>query len=167
MAKLIQNGAVVANKWKIMTLAAGESPETAKVPYGNVLLPLAVWQARKWELVQRQWHSVDEVHLLGVWLGPTDDPAALADHLGDLDAVGVHFPAAGDGRGYSIATLLRSRYGYRGELRAIGGVERDYLHFLHRAGFDAFEVNHPEAALANLGDFSAAYQPPVALALAA
>ena len=164
MAKLIKNGALVANEWKTLTLAAGEAPEAAKLPYGNVLLPLAVWQARKWDLVQRQWNGMDGDLRLGVWLAPTDDPAALAADLADLDVVGVHFPSAGDGRGYSIATLLRARYGYRGELRAIGAVERDYLHFLSRVGFDAFEVDDAENAIAGLGAFSASYQPALTLA---
>lgn len=174
MAKIIKNrdavNQVVANDWKILVLAAAEAPEEAKLPHGNVLLPLAVWQARKWDLVQRQWNGMDGDLRLGVWLGPKDDPAEIADDLADLDAIGVHFPVAGDGRGYSIATLLRTRYGYRGELRAIGAVERDYLYFLRRVGFDAFEVNDAENAIASLDDFSVAYQPaaaPAALAIAA
>ena len=153
--KLIKGDIVVADTWTVLRLAEGESPEEAKLPFGNVLVPLAVWQARKWDLVQRHW---DQGHLLGVWLGPKDDPAQLAADLGHFSAIGVHFPLAGDGRGYSIATLLRTRYGYTGELRAIGAVGRDYLHFLRRVGFDAFEVNDPESAISSFGDFSDAYQ---------
>jgi uncharacterized protein (DUF934 family) len=164
MAKLIKNGSIVANAWKTMTLAAGADPAATKLPYGNVLLPLAVWHARKWDLVQRQWHSLEGGQRLGVWLAPQDDPADIAADLEDLDVVGVHFPVAGDGRGYSIATLLRTRYGFRGELRALGAVERDYLHNLRRVGFDAFEVADAEHALAFLGAFGVAYQPDVALA---
>jgi uncharacterized protein (DUF934 family) len=161
MAKLIKNGGVVANAWKTLTLAADADPAAAKVPPGNVLVPLAVWRARKWDLVQRQW---EHGNLLGVWLSPQDDPADIVADLDDLDVIGVHFPLAGDGRGYSIATLLRARHGFKRELRAIGAVERDYLHFLRRAGFDAFEVNDAESALASLDAFSVAYQPAVALA---
>lgn len=164
MAKLIKNGGIVANEWKILPLAAGDDPAATRVPPGNVLVPLAVWQARKWDLVQRQW---EHGNLLGVWLGPQDNPADIVADLDDLDVIGVHFPVTGDGRGYSIATLLRSRYGYRRELRAIGAVERDQLHFLHRAGFDAFEVADAEQAIAGLDAFSRFYQPAVAVALAA
>lgn len=158
MAKLIKGGTLVANEWETLTLAAGADPATAKVLPGNVLVPLAVWQARRWDLVQRQWEHGNR---LGVWLAPTDDLEALAPHLEDLDVIGVHFPAVADGRGYSIATLLRTRYRYRGEVRAIGAVERDYLHFLARAGFDAFEVADPEDAIGSLNVFTVAYQPPV------
>lgn len=158
MAKLIKNDALVANTWKVLTLAANETAAEVKLPHGNVLVPLAVWRERKWDLIQRQWHGVEGGQLLGVWLAPQEDPAALAGELDDLDVVGVHFPLAGDGRGYSIATLLRTRYGFTGELRAIGNVGRDYLHYLRRVGFDAFEVGDAENALASLDDFSAAYQ---------
>jgi uncharacterized protein (DUF934 family) len=154
-SKLIKGDTVVANEWTVLRLAEGESPEEAKLPFGNVLVPLAVWQARKWDLVRRHW---DQGHLLGVWLGPKDEPAQLAADLEHFSAIGVHFPLAGDGRGYSIATLLRTRYGYAGELRAIGAVGRDYLHFLRRVGFDAFEVGDPDSAIASLDDFSDAYQ---------
>ena len=155
MAEIIRNNVVIANDWTVLKLAEGESPLEARIPFGNVLVPLDVWQAKKYELVQRQW---SQGHLLGVWLGPKDDPAALAADLDDLSAIGVNFPVAGDGRGYSIATLLRTRYGFKGELRAIGNIGRDYLHFLRRVGFDAFEVADAEQAIASLGDFSEAYQ---------
>jgi uncharacterized protein (DUF934 family) len=96
-----------------------------------------------------------------VRLGPGDDPASLADRLGGVARIEVHFPTFGDGRGYSIARLLRSRYGYRGELRAVGHITRDQLAFLERVGFDAFELRAGEdatEALVALDTFSAAYQ---------
>jgi uncharacterized protein (DUF934 family) len=90
-----------------------------------------------------------------------DDPGALADALGRLNVIAVRFPAFGDGRGYSIGRLLRERYGYRGELRALGAVARDHLYFLAQCGFDAFELRageDPDEALAAFNDFSEAYQ---------
>ncbi len=155
MAKIIKNRDIVADDWKVLTLAANETPADVKLPYGQVLVPLAVWQARKDDLIRREW---DQGHALGVWLGPKDDPAELAGDLDDLSVVGVHFPLATDGRGYSIATLLRTRYGYRGELRALGSIGRDQLHYLSRVGFDAFAVGEPEHAIAGLDDLTEAYQ---------
>jgi uncharacterized protein (DUF934 family) len=96
-------------------------------------------------------------------LEPGDDPAAIADRLGELDRVEVNFPKFGDGRGYSIARLLRTRYGYRGELRALGHITRDLLPFLERVGFDAFELREGDdagEALAALHAFSSWYQKP-------
>jgi len=98
----------------------------------------------------------------------SDDPGALAGSLERLKAIAVRFPAFGDGRGYSIARLLRERYGYRGELRAIGEVARDHLYFMAQCGFDAFELRageDPKEALAAFNDFSDSYQATVALPL--
>jgi uncharacterized protein (DUF934 family) len=73
----------------------------------------------------------------------------------------VSFPKFTDGRGFSTARLLRERYRYRGELRAVGDVLRDQLLFLARCGFDAFALRadqDPDAALAAFEDFTEAYQ---------
>ena len=94
-------------------------------------------------------------------LEPTDDPAAAAERLARVARVEVHFPKFGDGRGFSIGRLLRERYGYQGELRAVGHITRDHLFFLESCGFDAFELRDgedPHAALAAFADFSDSYQ---------
>ena len=94
-----------------------------------------------------------------VRLGPTDDPAAVS--LEGVTRIEVDFPKFGDGRGYSIARLLRERRGYRGELRAVGHITRDLLSFLESCGFDAFELRegeNPHEALASFEDFSYSYQ---------
>jgi uncharacterized protein (DUF934 family) len=94
-------------------------------------------------------------------LEPHDDPAAFAQRLDGVLRVEVNFPHFADGRGYSIARLLRERCGYRGELRAVGDVQRDQVFYLARCGFDAFllrEGEDAEGALAALHDFSEAYQ---------
>lgn len=98
---------------------------------------------------------------LGVWLRPTDDPALLQPWINRLSLIAIEFPKAADGRGYSIAALLRSRYGYRGELRAIGEVAVDQLWFLQRVGFSSFALHtdaDPAAVAAALNTFSDAYQ---------
>ena len=98
-------------------------------------------------------------------LEPTDDPAAVADRLGRVARVEVNFPKFGDGRGYSIARLLRERYGYKGELRAVGEVARDLLFYMESCGFDAFllrDGEDPAEALTGFEDFSESYQASVA-----
>ena len=98
-------------------------------------------------------------------LEPHDDPAAFADRLGRAARVEVNFPKFGDGRGYSIGRLLRERYGYTGELRAVGQVTRDHLFYLESCGFDAFLLRDGENAAEALGgfeDFSESYQASVA-----
>ena len=92
---------------------------------------------------------------------PTDDLAALAARIGALGIIAINFQKYGDGRGYSIARQLRGRYGYRGELRAVGVVARDHLQQMAQCGFDSFllrEGEDAQAALAAFDDFSEAYQ---------
>jgi uncharacterized protein (DUF934 family) len=98
-----------------------------------------------------------------VRLEPADDPASLS--LEGVTRVEVNFPKFGDGRGYSIARLLRERHGYRGELRAVGQITRDLLFFMEGCGFDAFELRageDPHEAVAAFADFSESYQASVA-----
>ena len=96
-----------------------------------------------------------------VVLEPGDDPRALAERLPGLKVIAVNFPKYGDGRGYSIGRLLRERYGYKGELRAIGVVARDHLQLMAQCGFDSFQLREGEdaqAALDAFDDISEAYQ---------
>jgi uncharacterized protein (DUF934 family) len=98
---------------------------------------------------------------LAVWLAPADDPALLLPASAALELIAVDFPTFRDGRGYSAATLLRARYGFAGELRAIGDVLVDQLFALKRVGFTSFGLRadqQPAAALAALRTFSETYQ---------
>lgn len=99
----------------------------------------------------------------GVMLKPEQhDLTPLSPYIGQLPLVVIHFPASGDGRGFSQATLLRERYGYRGELRAQGRVMADQVWFMARCGFDAFDIaegEDPQLVIAQLERFSVAYQP--------
>jgi uncharacterized protein (DUF934 family) len=86
----------------------------------------------------------------------------LAPYLDWVALVALVFPTFKDGRAYSQARLLRERYGFRGELRATGQVLRDQLLFMHRAGFDAFEVSKDADAavlLQALSRYTVFYQP--------
>ncbi|HWA38100.1 MAG TPA: DUF934 domain-containing protein [Burkholderiales bacterium] len=87
-------------------------------------------------------------------LEPDQDVAAVADRLVHVERVEVHFPKFGDGRGFSIAKLLRERYGYKGELRAVGHVVRDHLGPMEAVGFDSFLLKEDEDAEIALGAFS-------------
>ena len=94
-------------------------------------------------------------------LEPTDDPALVAGAVEVARVIAVNFPKFSDGRGYSIGRLLRERYGYRSELRAIGEVARDHLHAMEQCGFNSFQMREgedPQEALAAFGDFSDSYQ---------
>ena len=94
-------------------------------------------------------------------LEPADDPAAVAARLPGASRVEINFPKFGDGRGFSTARLLRERYGYKGELRAVGQVGRDHLYYMEQCGFDAFLLREGEDLTdlpAAFDDFSERYQ---------
>jgi uncharacterized protein (DUF934 family) len=153
MRNIIKNRQIVADATLVQKLAEGESPESVSIPAGPVLVPLAVWQARREELKTR----AD----VGVWLASDERPEALKDDIAALKLIAVDFPKFTDGRGYSTAYNLRARLGYEGELRAIGDVLRDQLFYMQRVGFDAFATRDDrsiEDALKGLTDFSESYQ---------
>ena len=153
MALIIKDRNVVTDPWlRLEPNADGSFPPVP--PAGDVIVPLAVWQRQRGDLLARPGR-------LGVWLYSHEDPAAIAEDLKLFGVVAVDFPKLGDGRGYSTARLLRERYGYRGELRAIGDVIRDVLFQLSSCGFNAFVLRpgeDPREALAGFGDFSESYQ---------
>jgi uncharacterized protein (DUF934 family) len=122
---------------------------------GAVLVDLAVWQANRDGLVTRGTP-------LGVRLHSDQSPELIADDLDHLDLVALEFPVFRDGRAYSYARILRERYRFEGELRAVGEVLMEQLHFMLRTGFNAFEIrdsNPLTAYRTALADFSVWYQP--------
>lgn len=159
MATLIKGRRIVDDRWQWLDaqrwLQVGEDglvpdfPDTA-----DLIVPPKLWSLRRDELRARRGR-------LGLKLEPQDDPKDVAADLEHFALVAVNFPKFGDGRGYSTAKLLRERYRYRGELRAVGQITRDLLYFMEKVGFDAYELRAGEEraeALAAFEDFSAAYQ---------
>ena len=157
MALIIKNREIVEDSWQVVRAAEdGVLPDVAALPAGKVLVPLAYWQAQRDALVASR--SKDE---LGVWLAPDSEPADIAGDFDKLALIGVDFPVFRDGRGFSLGRLLRERYGYKGELRAIGDVLRDQLRFHERCGFDAFAVRADKDihdALKAFTEFTVQYQ---------
>lgn len=148
---IIKNRQVVPNPWQRLT---ADTPVDITLPAEetSIIVPLSLWQARREELLQRP--------VLGLCLEPDEDPSLIAADLEHFAVIAVHFPVFTDGRGFSAARLLRERYAYKGEIRAVGAFIRDQLFYLQRCGVDAFalETSDPHAALASLDDFSIAYQ---------
>ena len=146
---LLKGGRRVDDPWR--RLGADEAIPAS----GAVLLPFARFQAERAALAGR----ADPV---GVLLAPNEPPEAIAGDLDRLSLVALEFPKFTDGRAYSTARILRERYGWRGELRAVGDVELEHLAFMERCGFDAFELasSDPERdwQIAQ-ADFSLWYQP--------
>jgi uncharacterized protein (DUF934 family) len=161
MATLIHGETIANDTWQPLEggaarwVAVGEDGFVPDFPKdADLIAPLALLQARGTELLDRFGRT-------GVVLEPHEDPAAIASALEHLALVAVHFPKFGDGRGYSIARLLRERHGYRGEVRAVGDVLRDQLLFMKRSGFDSFSLRDdqdPDEAIAAFRELSEEYQ---------
>lgn len=154
MAQLIKHGIATTDSWRILELAEVESPETVALPDGDIIFPLAVWQARKDEIVSRP--------TIGLLLQPADRVEDVAGDLASFNLIAVNFPKFVDGRGYSTAALLRQRHGYTGELRAVGDVLHDQLFFMRRVGFDSYALKEGKsldyAIAAGFKPFTEAYQ---------
>lgn len=125
---LIRHGRLVEDPW----VAAADD---AELPVAEaVIVGLERWRAEREALVARNGR-------LGLRLSSDQLPESVADDLDHFDLVALEFPKFKDGRAYSSARLLRERYGFTGELRAVGEVLRDQLSFMQRCGFDAFEIS--------------------------
>jgi uncharacterized protein (DUF934 family) len=151
MPKLINTDGVlvVGDAWLSYTGDAHAIPTGS-----NVLLPLTEFRefAGTWRKHAKS---------LGVLLSSSDDVSQIANELANIALIAIDFPSFVDGRGYSIAHTLRNRYGWRGELRAVGDIQRDQVFLLARAGFDTFALRDDQNeidAIEALDDFTAAYQ---------
>lgn len=99
---------------------------------GDVILSLSRFQLEGDRLLS-------EGRSVGVRLKSDEEVEALAYDLPRLAVVALEFPKFRDGRPYTYARILRDRYGYAGEVRAVGDVLREQAQFMLRCGFDAFE----------------------------
>ncbi len=146
-----EGGRIVDDLWIEVASTDALHGAASRVP---LLVWHAVWIAERDALIARGTP-------IGVRLEAQDDPASIADDVAHFSLIAVAFPKFTDGRGYSIARLLRQRYGYRGALRAVGDVLRDQMFYMLRCGFDSFALKHEdqiEGALSAYRDFTEAYQ---------
>ncbi|MDJ0928395.1 MAG: DUF934 domain-containing protein [Gammaproteobacteria bacterium] len=146
---LVKNGELVNDPFRDVTGADTIPPD------GAVLVSLEQWQDHCHSLQRRP----DPV---GVLLESDQHPEIIADDLDQIAVVALAFPTFRDGRAYSYARLLRERYGFTGELRAVGDVLLEQLHYMQRCGFDAFQLDGEDPArdfAIAQSDFSVWYQP--------
>jgi uncharacterized protein (DUF934 family) len=129
---LIKDGRLTSDPW-IAVADDAELPAT-----GAVIVSLARFRAEREALLARRAP-------LGVRLKSSELAREIGEDARQLGLIALEFPTFRDGRAYSTARLLRERYGFAGELRAIGDVLRDQFLFMHRCGFDALEVAEEKA----------------------
>lgn len=151
MPKLTKTGAVESVDWT--TVEADSSPDLGNFKQGQWLLPVSLYQS-----VAAQ---MDNASGLGMWLSTDTDPQTLGTWVKDVPCIAIHFPVFTDGRGFSLARILKEELGFNGELCAQGHFLQDQLYYLKRCGFDAFLVpddSNLESLRTSLKDFSNAYQ---------
>ncbi|MBJ7276050.1 DUF934 domain-containing protein [Marinobacter salarius] len=125
---ITSDGSIRQDDWVVVPRPA--DGESLDIPEQPALIPADLWLAGKEHFEDR-----DDI---GVWLDSHDEPEILAGVVNELPVIAVNFPKFSDGRGYSIARLLRERLSYRNELRAVGDVLLDQLQFMKRCGFDTY-----------------------------
>ncbi len=119
-----------------------------------LIVSLEQWQAHRDALLARGTP-------LGIRLRSDQSPARIADDLAHVAVVALEFPRYRDGRAYTHARILKERLGYTGEIRAVGDVLQEQLHFMQRCGFNTFDVAAPDPGLAwrtIAGDHTVWYQ---------
>ncbi|WP_404377776.1 DUF934 domain-containing protein [Vreelandella aquamarina] len=142
---LIENGELAAENAWCVSYDGEVLPEQRPA-----FVPLALWQANQ-----------DDAELAPLLASDTELTAELGSALKASPAIAIDFPAFTDGRGYTIARLLRERYGYTGEIRAVGDVLVDQLDYMRRCGFSTMALRNdqdPEDAIRALKAFSVRYQ---------
>lgn len=145
---LIANGELATENAWCVSYDAETLPEQRPA-----FVPRLLWQANQ-----------DDKELAPLLTSDTELTTELGQQLDHAVAIAIDFPAFTDGRGYSIARLLRERYGYQGELRAVGDILVDQLEYMRRCGFTSMALRddqHPEDALRALSFISVRYQPDV------
>ena len=150
MADLILKGEqLVTDDWRFLD---------ADEPLPNLEQPL-VFPFTRW--LDEHEQCINHPGQKGVALANTDCVTRLLSDLDELQLICIDFPSAVDGRGYSQARILRERYGYKNELRAVGEVLIDQLFLLRRCGFNAFALQAGQRvcqASNYLNPFSVSYQ---------
>ena len=145
--QIIKDGKIINDDTRHL---ADDEPPTG----GRFTVSFARWQTERENLRQAEG-------TVGVRLKGGDELASIALDLPRLEPVVVEFPTLADGRAFSLARLLRERFGYAGEIRAHGDFIRDQVYFLARVGVNAFEPvegTDLEKLLPALDDFSVNYQ---------
>jgi uncharacterized protein (DUF934 family) len=151
MQRIIKSGQIIDETWHLL-------PKDATLDgisnCDDIIVPLSLWVEHSNALKARDGG-------LGVWLEAGEEIEEIAADLGNFQVIALNFPSFTDGRHSSTACLLRQRYGYKGEVRAIGDVLRDQLFALKRCGFDAFALRADmdvEDALKAFSDYTHVYQ---------
>lgn len=148
--RVIKNNQITEDVWRRIK----EIDVVEELPEGKVIMPFSYWQANRDKLIAQN-------RKYAVCINGDIETEEVAKDIEHFELIALEFPVFTDGRSYSHARLLRDRYGYTGELRAVGDVLRDQLFFMQRCGIDSYQVREDkniEDALKAFTEFSVKYQ---------
>jgi uncharacterized protein (DUF934 family) len=148
--QVIKDKAVIDDDWSLIR----DIEDSSSIPEGDVILPLTFWQANRDQLLKTK-----KIH--AIWIDGSIETESLLDDIEFFSLIALDFPTFKDGRSYSHARLLRERYNFQGELRAVGDILQDQLFFMERCGINSFQVRDDkniEQALNGFKIFSDGYQ---------
>jgi len=148
--QVIKDKAVIDDDWSLIR----DIEDSSSIPEGDVILPLTFWQANRDQLLKTK-----KIH--AIWIDGSIETESLLDDIEFFSLIALDFPTFKDGRSYSHARLLRERYNFQGELRAVGDILQDQLFFMERCGINSFQVRDDkniEQALNGFKIFSDRYQ---------
>lgn len=147
--RVIKNSQIIDDEWILVG-------DEESLPAGAVIVSLERFHQNRDQLLERTAGN------LGVLINGDHDLDPWLPDLKHLALIALEFPTFADGRGYSMARILRERHGFSGELRAVGDVLRDQLQYMSRCGIDTFCLREDQdgEAVRGLTDLSVFYQPP-------
>ncbi|MEH6502740.1 MAG: DUF934 domain-containing protein [Cycloclasticus sp.] len=145
---LIKNARITQDNWSYLV-------QDQPLQASNNIVNLDYWQTNKEALISSS-------KPVGLRVRGEENPANFSVDLCHFSLIAIEIPSFTDGRGYSLAKILRETNQYTGEIRAVGDILPDQAQYLNRVGFDAIELPNEESAnlaLQKLSEFSVSYQP--------
>ena len=145
--QLVKDKEIINDTWRFV-------PEEGDLGEGDITVSLARWKSDHQNLLNHKGK-------VGVRLIPSDGVDSIINDIENIQLIELEFQDFADGRLFSHAWLLRTRYNYLKEIRAIGNYIPDQVFYLSRVGVNSFlpsKSSDLPFVLANLNDFSVKYQ---------
>ena len=153
MPKLIKDGSLADDQW-VLVKEATDPGILQVLPGRNIIVPHRFWKFFQDDIAEYNGEVT-------IWLDSHENVGDIRERLNNFPLIALNFPVFSDGRSYTNARELRENLGFQGELRAIGDVLRDQLFYMHRCGFNGFQLRHDQdvdECIRAFEDFHTGYQ---------
>lgn len=150
MRKLTSDGTLTDDNWILLPKEDVFDPASTS---GPTLI--------HWSVARQHLEAFEAENNIGIWIDTESSEESLESLPLQVPVIAIHIPAFTDGRGFSLARMLREQKEFAGEIRAVGNYMQDQLFYMRRCGFDAFIIDdnaNVESMRRSLQDFSDSYQ---------